>query len=405
MVYELTKDYLFENFTGDSTDTDFSPHHVQSLAQQISLNSDGQIADYKDEIRQALKDFWGSVGHVSVFFKGRDKLAVKVIPKAQEEVSVFSLREAVTGGDELGFVKDVIHELCDKDLDFSLINNRIWESSYLAYVKTAFYKAVYQFANGNKESATEVSLDIIRDNFAYLNDSLAEELLSKMLVSRKAETFLEYYGKTVLGDGGIRFKTPEIIDRKKRQWHVSTIRPVVAKHLKELTIKNKNLQQTEDLAEKIETLKKELEELEESRDRIENEKIEAIITYSESGERLQDLRSVLSNYGRDLNATASMEKRSDIEEKIRKQKDLIEDAKQADITARINKSKFEKMSKERAEKEFKLKKKIDGLRIQLKSEEGTMTKQNNMFEGTKEAYDYIVDAVANALMRKKIVVD
>ncbi len=401
MIYELTTDYLKKNFS-PKDDLSFSEKHGKELVQKIYAKAHNQTIDYKEEVRDAFKDFLGKVGRVSVFFRGKDRIAVKVLPKEQaQELSKEEVKASVVKESELAFIKETVHNICETELNFTEINNRIWESTYLAHVKSGFYKAVLAKAHGNQALASEISLEIIRDNFAYLNDSLAEELLERMLVSKKAESFLEYYGKTMVADGGIRFKTPDIIDRKGRLWHISTIRPVVTKFHKEnkKALGMKHL--VESLIKKLDTMQNDLTHLRESKESVETEKVESILAYSESGTKLTNLRKDLGKLRKDLANTNQEHKKALLEEEVKKKIEAVEQAKLADNQSRVRKITAQNRSKERYEKENRLKKKIEGVRIQLRSEESYLEKQHKNFSGTQEAYDYIVDAVANALMRKK----
>lgn len=402
MIYEITTNYLNQKFPDANENIDFSEEGEELVKHFQAQGHDGTMNDYKEEVRNAIKDFLSSFGRVSVFFRGKDKIAVKVLPKVDEATIKADLRATVTDGDEEKFIKATVKEICEEALDFSEIINRTWEATYLSHVKSGFFRTVYEKSgSNNREIATEISLDIIRDNFAFLNDSLAEELLEKMLMSKKAETFLEYYGKTMVGDGGIRFKTPDIIDRQGRLWHVSTIRPVVMKFHKENTKALAIRSQVDALVKRVEQIQNDLTKVRNSKDKLENEKVEAILAYSENGTKIATLRKELGSMRKELNSAKDPDERIYIEGKIEKQIDDIETTKLDDNRLRIKKINAEKKAKERVEKEAKLSKKVQGVKIQLQSEESGLENHYKQFHGTKEAYDYIVDAVANALMRKK----
>lgn len=82
-IYQITKEFLIQNFDPACRECVFTPEHTQALNQKI-LEFDPTYqalrTEKKEEIRLAFTDFYINVAKVALFFKGMDEIIVKIMP-------------------------------------------------------------------------------------------------------------------------------------------------------------------------------------------------------------------------------------------------------------------------------------------------------------------------------------
>ena len=82
-IYQATKEFLIEHFDPNCAKCEFGEDDTHELIKRIQTEDPdyrGVDSIKKEEVRQAFLDFFINVGKVAIFFKGTEKMIVKLIP-------------------------------------------------------------------------------------------------------------------------------------------------------------------------------------------------------------------------------------------------------------------------------------------------------------------------------------
>ena len=274
--------------------------------------------------------------------------------------------------------------------------------NYLAILRHGLHYAVRKKLPDNEALAAEVTLSLIRTHFAELHDLLAENLIQAAAYHSQADRFLNFYtGRAVIMNRK-RFTTPAIIDRQGIHWYAPAIKVHVIKYNKERA-KVEAVEATLRIhRQHLEEAGKTLEQLRSITEEIVNTAKMAEVNFKENSERIQLLRDKLHGLralqlkARDTEA---------LDDSIEKVVEEINAAKLADIDLAQKKSRTNYALRQHRLKLKDTEKEVLGIEQHIQKELSKHTGLFSNWDKMKKTYDLIVDAVANALMKKRVPLD
>lgn len=400
MLYEPTIRYLKAHFQEFQSDITFSDDHSAALYKTLTeASSPETVAAKRDEIRKAIQDFWKNVARVSVFFKGLDKIIVKTRPLADPETErLVKARAFATENDETAFCRKVVNKLADNELNYTRIPNAYFEINYLALLRHGLHYAVREKIS-DEALAAEVTLTIVKTHFAELHDLLAEALIQTAIFNPGADRFLGYYTGRAVIENRRRYQTPSIIDRSGNQWFSPAIKVHVLKYNKEKT-KVEAVERTLQIyRDQLAEAKQTWEHLKSITEEVANSAKMAEVNFRNNTENIQKMRDRLHG----LRAVQLKAKDPDaLDDSIAKLVKEIKEAKLADIELAQKKSRTAYALRQHHVKLKDAEKEVLGVEQHLEKEKNKNKTLFQNWEKMRKTYDLIVDAVANALMKKRV---
>lgn len=126
------------------------------------------------------------------------------------------------------FIKGAMEGLFSTTLDFSIIDNSFYEKKSLSLIKSALTIELHEiFAIGEDESIDGFILYMIRENFIYIHELIAIELLQCVAKKVKnADTFLLYYSGKVYVENGKKYSIPSLVNPDGQQWNAISLKSI-----------------------------------------------------------------------------------------------------------------------------------------------------------------------------------
>lgn len=122
------------------------------------------------------------------------------------------------------FLELVMVDVLNNELDFHYITNEQYERNALTIIKRTIAKKLSQFINNNEEYLDGLAGYIFRLSFMKIHKKMALHLLKKLFVKDlKVLNFLEYYNKKSISLGSKFYRVPTITNKNGDLWHITAI--------------------------------------------------------------------------------------------------------------------------------------------------------------------------------------
>ena len=209
------------------------------------INDSDESVNKRDLIRYSIKKAL-QLSEKDIIIQLKRKYIVKIFqkstqPKIDESIISHESLEAIDLGeykayyDEIEedmdikeFIKGAMEGLFSTSLDFSKIDNSFYEKKGLLLIKDALTIELHEvFAIGEDESIDGFVLYMIRENFIYIHELIAIELLQCVAKKVKnADTFLLYYSGKVYVENGKKYSIPSLVNPDGQQWNAISLKSI-----------------------------------------------------------------------------------------------------------------------------------------------------------------------------------
>lgn len=420
-VFEKIKEELAILFAGSESpiiinDTLTIP--TDRLLSELGITIESLTVDEKESLKQKLKKHLGLCDKDLIIFLN-DKVVIKKfkspidetvvkrerrfngLPKEELELLRSSIFESPEAEEQI-FI-DVIEAALESELNFGSITQEFFVKNYIKILQ----KAIFDFLNENltEDSAALDGLSslLLREHWILIHTKMASKILE--LIGQRnlnTENFLKKYsGEIEVDHEHNKYKQPDILDKSGIRWGVPSIVSVAMQ-------RKKALESLEKKHKIIHDLKKEIIELQHSVEKVDEECMQLDHEMAAVQKELDLIGESESVINFEIKALRDLLKKSKDEDKKEIQSKISEKTlslkriviQEEGIFGR--RKKLEQQHKITASKSDKIKFEISKLQKRQKDEEEKIVQFVKSQYGVEEKYELLTEAVAIALMKRKV---
>ena len=262
---------------------------TQALVEKLNLEEEA----FRETVRSAIPYVFDLGERYSILF-GNEKIIIRTfiekggnekrysgIPKEDLE----ALAQTIFQDIKADFIT-IFTPILEKRVDFSTINNLYFEVNIIKIIQKELMTFLKKKVSQDTETIKALANYILRENFYNAHEILAKKLLANVIARElNCETFLSYYIKGTISEGGIKYKVPSLLDKDGVMWSIPNI--------KNVTMQYENLQK--DLQKKVDIIEKMEDVLDHIDEDIKSEKETLLAVKRESLKASQGLINIVKN--------------------------------------------------------------------------------------------------------------
>lgn len=369
--------------------------------------------DAKDAVRRALRSAFGLSSKDAVIFLD-SKAYVRFFIEPQKQVygrvdrrfgglppeELEKLKHEIFKDSVTNALQEIVDELLGEELNFSTISNEAYEKGSLVRIQAKIVDYLQQRMDHEREILEAFGAYLLRENFQMIHEELAQALLEKVTAGDDgAERFIKYYsGDTAVIDGQ-KYQLPEIVDRNEMRWNFSTIKAISTQYHRDRAQIESRMEQVQLSRDEYEGLDDQIAKAKLELERAKKSQLSVKIAVEENGNTLSKLRESLAEARKEAARKGESEEvkssiatlNNQIREATSKDEALFKDRSRADMQVKECEKQLETLERKKVTLERKLKEDQERLSEWMKTQKEMIDK-----------YEVMVEALARALMKKKI---
>ena len=377
------------------------------------LRSHQPPVDPKEALRRAVRQGFNLSPKDAVIFLG-GQIYVRIFVSPQKRVygrvdrrfgglppeELERLKHAIFKESVATTLQGVMDELVQNELNFSQVTNDAFEKSALVLIQSKIVDFLQSRMEEDHEVLEAFGAYLLRENFQMIHEELAQALLEKAMAGDEgAERFIKHFSGDVAVQDGQKYQLPEIVDRHEMRWNFSTIKAIASQFYRDRDQIESRMEQVQLTRDEYAGIDDEIAQARLALEKAKKEQLSVKITVEENGNALAKLREALAEARKEAARKGESDEvkasianlNNQIREATAKDEGLFKERSRADIRVKECEKQLETLERKKLTLERKLKEDENRLKEWMKGQQEMIDK-----------YETMVEALARALMKKKI---